>query len=179
MANSIFCSGCGAATDWIIPEGEDRYRSVCRSCNTVHYENPKLVVGCIVEQENKILLCKRAIDPQKGKWTLPAGYLENNETAAQGALRETMEESGAEVKLLGPYRLFDLPHISQLYLLFRAQLIACPFQPTSESHEVRLFKIENIPWNLLAFQVIAKTLRHYTQDAVSGSFVFENHVIAS
>lgn len=177
MGNSIFCSACGAATDWIIPEGEDRYRSVCGSCNTVHYENPKLVVGCIVAQEQNILLCRRAIEPQKGKWTLPAGYLENNETAAQGALRETMEESGAEVKLLAPYRLFDLPHISQLYLLFQAQLIACPFQPTSESLEVSLFKTEDIPWNHLAFKVITTTLRHYAHDAANGKFSFENHVI--
>ncbi len=179
MSNGIFCSTCGALTEWIVPEGEDRCRSVCHSCNTVHYVNPKLVVGCIVEQEDEILLCRRAIDPQKGKWTLPAGYLENNETAAQGALRETMEESGAEVDLLGPYRLLDLPHISQLYLLFRAQLITCPFQPTSESYEVRLFKTKNIPWNLLAFEVIVKTLQHYTEDVASGSFSFENHVIAS
>lgn len=177
MAKNIFCLACGAATDWVIPAGEDRYRSVCSSCNTVHYENPKLVVGCLVAQEEKILLCRRGIEPQKGAWTLPAGYLENNETAAQGALRETMEESGAEVQFLAPYRLFDLPHISQLYLLFRAQLIACPFLPTNESLEVRLFKIEDIPWNQLAFTVVATTLRHYIHDRASENFSFENYVI--
>jgi len=179
MGNNQFCPACGTATQWIVPEGDDRYRAVCASCNTVHYENPKLVVGCMVAQEEKIFLCRRAIEPQKGKWTVPAGYLENNETAAQGALREMMEESGAEVKLLSPYRLFDLPHISQLYLMFRVQFINCPFQPTRESLEVRLFKIEDIPWNRLAFKVIATTLIHYTHDVADGNFSFENHVIAS
>ena len=177
MVNSIFCSACGSATDWIIPPGDDRYRAVCPSCHTIHYDNPKLVVGCIAVWEEQILLCKRAIEPRKGKWTLPAGYLENNETASQGAMRETMEECGAEVKLIAPYRIFDLPHISQLYFLFRAQLIACPFKPTSESSEVKLFKVDDIPWDRLAFKVIATTLEHYSHDAASGSYSFENHVI--
>lgn len=178
MVSSKFCSACGAATDWIIPPGEDRYRSVCRACHTIHYENPKLVVGCIVTQEERILLCRRAIEPQREKWTLPAGYLENNETTAQGAVRETMEESGAEVKLVAPYRIFDLPHISQIYFLFRAQLITCPYLPTSESSEVKLFKIDDIPWDLLAFKVITTTLEHYSYDTSRERYSFEHHVLA-
>ncbi|HHB76548.1 MAG TPA: NUDIX hydrolase [Desulfobulbus sp.] len=178
MAINKFCSICGAVTERIVPEGDERYRAVCTSCHTIHYENPKLVVGCLVTRNESILLCRRAIEPQKGKWTLPAGYLENHETAVQGALRETTEESGAEVSIPTPYRLFDLPHISQLYLLFRAQLLACPFRPTRESLEVRLFHPKNIPWDALAFRVIAKTLEQYVHDAAKGEFSFEHHVIS-
>jgi len=173
-----FCSICGAKTNSSVPEGDTRERAICMSCGTIHYENPKLVVGCIVEQDEHILLCRRSINPQIGKWTLPAGYLENNESAADGAIRETFEESGAEVELLGPYRLFDLPTISQFYLLFRARLLACPFSPTTESSEVQLFRWADIPWDHIAFQVITTTLRHYMADAANGRrFCFTNHVI--
>ena len=178
MDNNKFCSVCGSATALIIPPGEDRYRSVCEACQTVHYENPKVVVGCIVEQEEQILLCKRAIEPQHGKWTIPAGYLENNETTTQGAIRETLEECGAKVERIAPYRIFDLPHFSQIYFLFRAQLITCPFLPTHESSEVKLFKVDDIPWNQLAFKVIATTLEHYLDDAAGDSHSFEHHIIA-
>ncbi len=164
----------------IVEQGEqidNRVRATCEACNTIHYENPKLVVGCIVEQGEQILLCQRNIDPQKGKWTLPAGYLENNETAAQGAVRETIEESGAKVELLGAYRLFDLPAISQFYLLFRAKLLTCPFLPTTESSIVQLFHKKDIPWDKIAFPVITRSLQHYCKDAVNKTFSFENHVI--
>lgn len=172
-----FCSNCGASTSRRVPEGDNRVRVTCEACGTIHYENPKLVVGCIVEQGDSILLCRRSIEPKRGKWTLPAGYLENNETTAQGALRETFEESGANVELLGSYRLFDLPAFSQLYLLFRARLLACPFLPTTESSVVQLLPRVDIPWEQIAFPVITTTLRHYCKDAVNNSFSFEHHVI--
>ena len=172
-----FCSNCGAKTNSTIPKGDNKRRAVCSSCGTVLYENPKMVVGCIVEKEDRILLCRRSIQPQKGKWTLPAGYLENNETAAEGALRETFEESGADVELCGPYRLFDLPAISQLYFLFRARLLSCPFLPTSESSEIELFRPVDIPWEEIAFHVITMTLRHYQDDVKMGSFPLAYHVV--
>ena len=173
-----FCSSCGAKTDINIPEGDSRERAICRNCGTIHYENPKLVVGCIIEQDEHVLLCRRSINPQMGKWTLPAGYLENNESAAEGAIRETFEESGAQVELCGPYRLFDLPKISQFYLLFRAKLVSCPFLPTPESSEVQLFRWTDIPWEEIAFRVITTTLRHHIDDASNGrNFEFTNHVI--
>ncbi len=172
-----FCSHCGERTITEIPNGDNRERTVCRSCDTVHYQNPKLIVGCIVENNDQILLCKRSIEPQLEKWTLPAGYMENSETTAQGALRETFEESGAVVKLHGAYRLFDLPTINQMYLLFRGKMISCPFLPTSESSEVRLFRQDQIPWDQIAFPVIVTTLQHYYNDTDKNIFSFENHVI--
>ena len=174
---NIFCSQCGAQTTRKVPKGDSLERDICEACGTIHYENPKLVVGCVVEHGDHLLLCRRNIEPQSGKWTLPAGYMENKETAIQGALRETFEESGAEVEILDVYRLFDLPAISQLYLLFRAKLLSCPFLPTDESSAVRLFKQEDIPWQDIAFPVISATLQHYYQDAEQGSFPFENHIL--
>jgi ADP-ribose pyrophosphatase YjhB (NUDIX family) len=165
-----FCSNCGAAVTLQIPEGDDRARFVCGSCGTVHYENPKVVVGCIAEQDGRILLCRRNISPQKGKWTIPAGYLENNESLKQGALRETLEEAGATVAQARPYRLFDLPFISQIYIIFRARLQTVDFTPTPESAEIKLFKQNQIPWDVIAFQVIAETLRHYFEDRPLAAF---------
>ena len=165
-----FCSNCGAAVTLKIPEGDDRDRFVCGTCGTVHYENPKVVVGCIAEQDGRILLCRRNISPQKGKWTIPAGYLENNESLKQGALRETLEEAGATVAEATPYRIFDLPFISQIYVIFRAQLKTVNFAPTLESAEIKLFMQNEIPWNAIAFQVIGQTLRHYFKDRPLAAF---------
>lgn len=165
-----FCSNCGAPVALKIPEGDDRTRMICSACGTVHYENPKIVVGCVAEQDGRILLCKRDIAPQKGKWTIPAGYLEINESLKQGALRETLEEAGATVADATPYRIFDLPFISQVYVIFRARLQTVDFTPTLESAEIRLFSENEIPWNAIAFQVIAVTLRHYLKDRPRGTF---------
>jgi ADP-ribose pyrophosphatase YjhB (NUDIX family) len=172
-----YCSNCGSSVTLKIPEGDDRPRFVCTSCNAVHYENPKVVVGCIPEQEGRILLCKRDIEPKLGKWTLPAGYLENNETLLQGAIRETMEETNSRVEIIAPYRLFDLAFVSQVYLMFRARLLSVAFKPTTESSEIKLFTEDQIPWNDIAFQVIGETLKHYLKDRVSGTFIFQQHEI--
>jgi ADP-ribose pyrophosphatase YjhB (NUDIX family) len=137
-----------------------------------------MVVGCIVEQADSILLCKRSIAPCSGLWTLPAGYMENNESTDQGALRETMEESGALVEMIGPYRIFDLPHINQIYFIFRSRLISCPFLPTEESVEVRTFPLDALPWPEIAFPVITATLRHYEADRAEGSYPFAQHVLS-
>lgn len=159
-----FCSQCGAEVALRIPSGDDRPRYVCDVCSTVHYQNPKLVVGCIPEWEDRILLCRRAIEPRRGLWTLPAGFMENGETTQQGAARETWEEAQARVAIGPPYALFNLPHIDQVYLLFRARLLDLDFGPGEESLEVRLFAMADIPWDALAFAVVKETLALYDQD---------------
>jgi ADP-ribose pyrophosphatase YjhB (NUDIX family) len=168
-----YCSNCGNSVSLNIPPGEDRPRFFCESCGTIHYENPKLVVGCIPEMGEKILLCRRAIEPCYGKWTLPAGYLENGETVAEGAERETVEEACAKIEILSPYALFNIPGINQIYLMFRARLTDDHFEPGVESMEVKLFTEEEIPWEQIAFKVVKSTLKKYFRDRIKGSFPFQ------
>jgi ADP-ribose pyrophosphatase YjhB (NUDIX family) len=172
MKKMNFCSNCGDALILSTPPGDDRPRYLCNSCGTIHYQNPKVVVGCIPEKEEKILLCRRAIEPRSGKWTLPAGYLENGETVAQGAERETYEEAGANIEIFAPYALFNICHVNQIYLIFRGRLIDDEIKAGSESSEVRLFAEEDIPWDQIAFTVIEATLRQYFRDKPRGLFPF-------
>ena len=165
-----FCSECGQAVTLRVPDGDNLPRHVCDACGTVHYQNPKIVVGCIPEWEDRILLCKRAIEPRYGLWTLPAGFMENGETVQQGAARETLEEARAEVQVGQLYALFNLPHISQVYMLFRAQLMRPSFGPGAESLEVRLLREEEIPWDDIAFPVIGEALKLYYRDRAAGDF---------
>ncbi len=153
-----------------MPEGDTLPRYVCAQCGTIHYQNPKIVVGCLPEWEGSVLLCKRAIDPRKGLWTLPAGFLENGETLAAGALRETLEEAKARVVIDGLYTVISLPHISQVYVMFRCRLEDLGFGPGTESLEVALFREEDIPWDRLAFRTITRTLRNYFLDRKLGRF---------
>jgi len=165
-----FCSHCGAGVQWRIPDGDNLPRHICDSCNTIHYQNPKIVAGCIPEWEDKILLCKRAIEPKYGLWTLPAGFMENNETTAEAALRETQEEANAQVDSLRLYAMFDIAYISQVYLMFRARMVNQQFKPGQESLDVALYKEDEIPWNELAFPVIDETLRRYFKDKKNNAF---------
>jgi ADP-ribose pyrophosphatase YjhB (NUDIX family) len=167
-----YCSNCGARVSVRVPPGDDRPRYVCESCHTVHYQNPKMVVGCIPEWEDKILLCRRSIEPCAGKWTLPAGYLENGESVAQGAKRESLEEARADIEILQPFALYNICHINQIYLMFRARLRDAKFGPGEESSEVGLFLEADIPWDELAFRVIHQTLVQYYRDRPSGRFPF-------
>lgn len=167
-----FCSHCGARVELRIPHGDTLPRHVCPACGTVHYENPKMVVGCIPEWEDRILLCRRAIEPRHGLWTVPAGFMENGETTAQGAERETLEEANARVEILGLYALFNIPHISQVYMLFRARLLDLDFHPGAESLETRLFGEQDIPWDQIAFATVRRTLNHYFSDRRSGEHRF-------
>lgn len=167
-----FCSNCGAPLSKRIPRDDNRVRFVCDVCKTVHYQNPTMVVGSIPEYRGRILLCRRAIEPRYGKWTLPAGYLENNETMAQGAGRETLEESGAQVIILEPYALFNLTFVSQVYLMFLARMTSPVLKPGEESLEAKLFTEQEIPWDELAFTVIRETLRLYFKDLPTGRFPF-------
>ena len=165
-----FCSNCGARVAFRIPDGDTLPRYVCDACGTIHYQNPKMVVGCIPEWDGRILLCKRGIEPRYGLWTLPAGFLENGETAPEGALRETLEEANARVELGQLYTFISLPHISQVYVMFRARLLDLEFGAGTESLEVRLFGEEQIPWDHLAFRTMSLTLEHYFADRGKGAF---------
>ena len=167
-----YCSNCGQPVTRRTPPGDDRLRFYCESCGVVHYQNPNLVVGCIPEMEDQILLCRRAIEPGYGKWTLPAGYLENGETVAAGAKRETREEAQARVEILAPYALYNICHVSQIYLMFRARLKDRHFHAGRESLEVKLFSQDDIPWEELAFLVIHATLLKYFEDRPAGRFSF-------
>lgn len=167
-----YCSDCGAKLEHLIPPDDDRPRYVCPSCKRVHYQNPLMVVGCIPEWKDQILMCRRDIEPKKGKWTLPAGYLENGETVEAAARRETREETGADVESLTPYLMFDIPSINQIYFMFRGHLKTTAFHPTRESSEVVLVKESDIPWNDIAFRVIEEALRSYFKDRSAGGFRF-------
>ncbi|MCM2286502.1 MAG: NUDIX hydrolase [Desulfobacula sp.] len=167
-----FCTACGSLTVQKIPFEDDHVRAVCSVCGLVHYNNPKMVVGCIPEWQDKILLCKRNIEPRSGKWTLPAGYLENGESVQAGAVRETREEARAEVKVINPYRLFNILFVDQIYFMFRAAMTSDQFGPTTESSEVRLFDEKDIPWDEIAFEVIRQTLEHYFADRKKGRYPF-------
>ncbi|MDA8137345.1 MAG: NUDIX hydrolase [Desulfobacteraceae bacterium] len=167
-----YCSECGAPVQLRVPTDDDRPRYICDGCGRIHYENPKMVVGCVPEWEDRILLCRRNIEPQKDLWTLPAGYLENGEGVADGARRETLEESGAIVDHLEPYLLIDIVHIRQIYLMFRGRMQTPEFKVTPESAEVVLMREDQIPWDQLAFRAIEKTLRYYFRDRAEGRFPF-------
>ena len=145
-------------------------RHVCDHCDSIHYQNPKIVVGTLPVWENKILLCKRAIEPRYGAWTLPAGFMENDETLEQGALRESHEEANANLELEGLYTVFSLTHVNQVYVMYRARLLDLDFYPGSESLEVDLFEEKDIPWNEIAFRTIHHTLEFYFQDRQKGLF---------
>jgi ADP-ribose pyrophosphatase YjhB (NUDIX family) len=165
-----FCSSCGQNLTWRVPPGDDRERFVCGHCETVHYQNPRVITGCLPVFEDRVLLCRRAIAPRIGLWTLPAGFLENGETTTEGARRETWEEARANVQIEGLYTLFNLPHISQIYMFFRARLAAPEFGAGPESQAVALFDEASIPWSELAFPVVRQTLEHYFTDRRTNHF---------
>lgn len=165
-----FCSQCGAPVTLRVPEGDTLKRHVCDACQTIHYQNPRMVVGCVVEWGDRILLCRRAIEPRRGLWTVPAGYLEIGETLEQGAARETLEEANARVEIGPLYAVYNLPHISQVYLLFRAQLVEEKFGPGAETLEVTLCDEGDIPWDQLAFATVRNTLQHYFSDRRRSEF---------
>lgn len=166
-----FCSHCGSdRVEARVPDGDTMARFVCVQCATIHYQNPKVVVGCLPAWDGQVLLCKRAIEPRRGLWTLPAGFLENGETVTAGAMRETAEEANARVEIDDLYTLISLPQINQVYMMFRARLLDLDFGPGTESLEVALVAEADIPWEALAFRTIARTLRNYFLDRKSGHF---------
>lgn len=167
-----FCSDCGASVSLRVPPGDTLPRHVCTSCGSIHYQNPKIVVGAIPEWEDRVLLCRRAIEPRLGFWTLPAGFMENAESTAEGAARETLEEACARVEVGEMFTLIDVPHISQVHIVYRARLLDLDFAPGEESLDVALFEEKDIPWDDIAFRTIAMTLRHFFADRRAGRFGF-------
>jgi len=159
-----FCTQCGEKVSYIKPDKDDRLRHICDSCGFVHYQNPNIVNGAIITWQDRILLCKRAIEPRYGYWTLPAGFMENGETTYQGAIRETWEEARADIEIDGLYLSANLPHINQIYMLFRAKLLNTDFAPGPESLEVELFEESEIPWDEIAFPVISESLKLYFEN---------------
>ncbi len=167
-----FCSQCGENVRYVIPDDDNRQRYVCVSCDMIHYENPKIVTGTLPIWEDKVLLCRRAIEPRHGYWTLPAGFMECDETVQDAALRETQEEANANVALGELYSVFNLPHVNQVYMMFRARLLDLDFHPGVESLETALFRFEDIPWDELAFKTIEHTLRYYVEEFANQDFKF-------
>lgn len=165
LANTIkYCAQCGSVVEEKIPSGETLLRAVCPSCHIIHYENPKIVAGSIPEWEDKILLCRRAIEPRLGLWTFPAGFMELGESTEEAAARETLEEAHAEINIHSLLGIFSLPHVSQVYVVYRAHLQNLNFKPGPESLDVQLVTLADIPWEHLAFPVIHESLTRYVQD---------------
>jgi ADP-ribose pyrophosphatase YjhB (NUDIX family) len=165
-----FCSQCGAPVALAVPEGDTLPRFVCGACRTIHYQNPKIVAGCIPEWNGQILLCRRGIEPRTGFWTFPAGFMEMGESTEQAAARETLEEARARVEITDLYAVFTLSRVSQVYVVFRGRLPEPEYGVGHESLEVGLFDPGKIPWDRLAFRVIHETLSRYVQDRKTGRF---------
>lgn len=165
------CKACGAAVQYRIPDdGDTRLRAICTQCQNIHYENPLNVVGTIPTLGERVLLCKRAIEPRYGRWTLPAGFMELDETVAQGAARETVEEAGAKFEMGAFFSLANVPRVGQVHLFFRARLLSDQFAPGLETLEARLFLEDEIPWDEIAFRTVSETLKRYFADRREGQF---------
>ncbi len=165
-----YCNHCGGDLDWKIPDGDNLPRYICRTCSHIHYSNPRIIVGCLPvwREDGTVLLCRRSIEPRYGYWTLPSGFMENGETVEQGGLRETREEANAEVEIRNLHAVYSIPHISQVYMLFLADLKNLNFSAGPESLEVRLFAEDEIPWEDLAFSSVRFSLERYFDDVKTG-----------
>lgn len=172
-----YCKHCGANVDYIVPPGDALPRHVCPRCGHIHYENPRLIVGCIATWETRILLCRRAIEPQRGYWTLPAGFMENGETTAEAAIRETREEAGAQIIVDAPFAMISIAHINQVHLFYRGRLSAPTYAAGEESLEVALVAPEEIPWRDLAFRSVTHCLERYLEDTAKGQFTFHESAL--
>lgn len=169
-----YCSECGAPVTLKIPDNDDRLRHVCDACGTIHYQNPKIVAGVLPVWGEQVLLCRRAIAPRYGLWTLPAGFMENGETTEQAAAREAHEEANAKLRDLHLFTLISIPHVSHVYMIYRCELVADDFYPGVESLETRLFHEHEIPWEELAFHSVRKTLECFFSDRRQGAFQVHN-----
>ena len=165
------CRACGGEVRYQTPADDNRDRATCIVCTTIHYENPLNVVGTLPVWHDRVLLCRRAIEPRRGLWTLPAGFMELGETTAQGAIRETTEEAGARVELEGLYSLINVVRVGQVHLFYRARLLGANFAPGTESLEVKLFAEDEVPWDEIAFRTTRMTLQFYFDDRRQGQFI--------
>ena len=164
------CRVCGAPTAYRVPAGDNRERAVCSACGEVHYENPLNVVGTVPVWGDQVLLCRRAIEPRRGFWTLPAGFMELAESTADGALRETVEEAGARVEMQGLFSVLNVVRVGQVHLFYRARMLDTSLDPGPESLEARLFREDEVPWDELAFRTVRQTLEWFFEDRRLGSF---------
>jgi ADP-ribose pyrophosphatase YjhB (NUDIX family) len=171
-----YCANCGAQVVRRVPPGDSLPRAVCDACGTIHYVNPKLVLGSIPVWEEagqaRLLLCRRAIEPRYGYWTLPAGFMENDETAGEAAVRETVEEAGARIELLDAFSMISVPRVNQVHVFYRARLLDLDFKPGVETLEVALFEAAKLPWKDIAFRTVGQTLRHWVADRARRAFGF-------
>jgi ADP-ribose pyrophosphatase YjhB (NUDIX family) len=165
------CRDCGSAVIYRLPDdGDTRHRAICTACDTVHYENPLNVVGTVPYSGERVLLCLRSIEPRRGKWTLPAGFMELGETTAQGAARETDEEAGAHFEMEGLFSVLSVPRVGQVHMFYRARLLHERFAPGPETLQARLFTEDEIPWDEIAFRTVRETLLRYFDDRRRGDF---------
>ena len=169
-----FCSNCSAPIARRVPPGDSLPRFLCDSCGSIHYQNPRLVIGTVPEWQGRVLLCRRAIEPRYGYWTLPAGFMENDESTGDAAMRETLEEAGARVKLEAPFSMISVPYVNQVHLFYRAKLLDLEFAPGVESLEVALYEEAQIPWQEIAFRTVGLTLKHWLADRARGAFGFHS-----
>ena len=168
------CRACGQATHYRVPADDNRERAICGGCGEIHYENPINVVGTVPVWEQRVLLCRRAIEPRHGLWTLPAGFLELGESIEEGARRETDEEAGARIELLPLFTMLNVVPVGQVHFFYRAQLLDPHFNPGPETLEAQLFAEHELPWDQLAFRTVRETLQHFFADRARGRF--ELHV---
>ena len=167
------CKDCGTTVTYRLPDdGDTKERAICQACHVVHYENPLNVVGTVPYWQDKVLLCKRNIEPRWGKWTLPAGFMELNETVAEGAARETVEEAGAQFEMEGVFSLVNVARVGQVHMFYRARLLSDVFDPGHETLEARLFAEADIPWEEIAFKTVRETLERFFSDRRQGQFAF-------
>ncbi len=164
------CRVCGARTEYRVPPDDNRERATCTACGEIHYENPLNVVGTVPFWGDQVLLCKRNIEPRRGLWTLPAGFMELGESVAEGALRETVEEAGAQVELLQLFTVLNVARVGQVHLFYTARMHNTTLAPGPETMEARLFRQDEIPWDQLAFRTVRQTLEHFFADRQRGHF---------
>jgi ADP-ribose pyrophosphatase YjhB (NUDIX family) len=173
------CKNCGSAVVYRLPDdGDTKQRAVCPACHTVHYENPLNVVGTVAHLGDRVLLCKRNIEPRWGKWTLPAGFMELGETTDEGAARETDEEAGAKFEMQALFTVISVPRVGQVHLFYLARLLTDEFNPGHETIEARLFTEDEIPWDEIAFRTVRETLTRYFADRRKGTFAVHTLSVA-
>ena len=159
-----FCSHCGSdQLQFTTPPGDSYNRFICQNCHTIHYINPRAIVGCLPVYDEKIILCQRAIEPCKGKWNLPAGFMENGECAEEGALRELKEETGLDGSIIKLHCVYSIPHVNQVYLIFLTKIESLDIEPGEESLSVTLFDFQEIPWGDIGFSSSVFAIEKYME----------------
>ncbi|MEO6985496.1 MAG: NUDIX hydrolase [Paralcaligenes sp.] len=173
-----FCGQCGSPLTRMVPPDDNRLRDVCEHCGAIHYQNPRNVVGVVPVWEDKILLCRRAIEPRYNTWTLPAGFMELGETTANGAVRETDEEAGIQIELGPLYTVIDVPHADQVHFFYLAKVLNPSLNPGPETLEAAYFAANEIPWKELSFRTVITTLEHYLLDKKTGVFPIHHYSVS-